>query len=733
MSKIEMNRRDVLKSLSLSSGFAVAAQIPFSSRLVAAPATFRPNAWIHLSNTGDYTFFLDKAEMGQGVIAGLPTIAAEELDIDPSLFKIEFAPVAADYANADFGIQQTGGSTSTKTCYAILRQAAASAKATLVAAAAKSWGVPESECKAKDGIVHHTSGKQLAYKDLVDMASSLELRTGNLKDPSTFRYIGKPLARPDNHAKVTGQAVFGIDFQHPDLVNAVVIRPPSFSGKSKSFDASQALLMPGVLQIFAIKTGIAVVAQKFWQAKTAAASVKVEWERGDIGDLSSAQIAQDMRAMAKDGDEVRNDGDVAKAFASTANMIDVEYDLPYLAHAPMEPVNCTAYLTKSKCTIWAPTQGAGPAQQFAAEESGLDHDQIEVHTLLLGGSFGRKLQEWDVKEAVAISRQMKKPVKVTWTREDDMQQGFFRPANYHRMRACIDVKTGMPEAWEHQIVCPSIMGSSVPIFTRVGLPQGIPEWMKRFSGWVAGGVYNLFATDQTSIEGASDLPYAIPNLLVSYAAADPGIPIGFWRSVGYSQNGFVTESFLDELAHAAGKDPYQYRRQLLQSHPRHLHVLDLAAEQAGWGKPLPEGHFHGIAQQASFGSYVAQVLEVSVLDNQVTVHKVTCAIDCGQVINPDSVRAQIEGGVIFGLTAALHGNITITKGGVQESNFHTYPLLRMNECPKFDVHIVDSREKPMGVGEPGTPPAAPALTNAIFAATGKRIRRLPIDLDTVSS
>jgi isoquinoline 1-oxidoreductase beta subunit len=494
-----------------------------------------------------------------------------------------------------------------------------------------------------------------------------------------------------------------MDVKLPGMLIAMVARCPVFGGKSKKFDATLAKGIPGVSQVLSVHSGIAVVADSFWAAKQARDALVVEWDEGANARLDSATIRRQLeRALKKQGVTARNDGDVATALKAAAKQIEAVYEAPYLAHACMEPMNCTALVNKDGCELWVPTQNQTAAQFVASQITGLPLEKVIVNTTFLGGGFGRRGEQDFVAEAVQIAMVTGTPVKLIWTREDDMHHDYYRPATLNRLSAALD-KDGMPIAWRH-----AIAGGS--IFSRV-----FPDAIKN-------------GIDNTSVEGAANLPYAIPHLQVTWAMENGAVPVGFWRSVGSSQNAYVTECFLDELAAAAGKDPYEYRRKLLANHPRHLGVLDMVAKQAGWGTPLPAGHTRGIAVAEAFGSYCAQVAEITIENGQVHVQRVVCAIDCGQVVNPDTVVAQMESGIVYGLTAALKGKITIKSGRVEQSNFHDYPLLRLDEMPKIEVHIVMSVENPGGVGEPGTPPIAPAVVNAVFAATGKPVRKLPIRL-----
>ena len=668
-----------------------------------APEQFRPNAFVRIAPSGDVILTVHKSEMGQGVHTSLATILAEELNIDPAAVTVEMAPEHADYR---FGRGMgTGGSTSVRFSWEPLALAGATARVMLVQAAAQQWGVAPSGCETDNGQVIGPDGRRLGYGELASAAAGLPLPEGVApKSPETYRYIGKPVARVDTPSKVDGSAVFGIDVQLPGLLTAVVIRPPAFGATLKSVDDAEVLAMPGVKKVVAISGGVGVVATGYWEARQAAAILAIEWQPGPHAENDDAAIAALLEGEADvPGAVSREQGDALAELSGASDSIEAVYRLPFLAHATLEPMNCTARVGGGHCEIWAPTQGQTRARQTAMRLTGLPEGSVEIHTTYLGGGFGRRFEVDFVTDAVELSMAAGAPVKVIWSREEDMRNDFYRPASWHRLRA--RVVDGKPVAWHHHLVGPSILWRLNP-----------------------GGIDN--GVDRTLVEGARDLPYRIPNILVDSVLVLPHVPVGYWRSVGSSHNGFVVESFIDELAHAAGGDPVAFRRSLLADHPRHLGVLERAAAEANWGEPLPDGHYHGVAVHESYGSIVAQIAEVSVAaDNQPRVHKVTCVIDCGRIVNPDTVAAQMESGIVYGLTAALMGEINIAAGGVRQSNFHDYPLLRFDQMPQVSAHIIDSDAAPGGVGEPATPPIAAAVCNAIFAATGKRIRALPIRLD----
>jgi isoquinoline 1-oxidoreductase beta subunit len=578
----------------------------------------------------------------------------------------------------------------------------------LVAAAAQGWNVDPASCRTENGtVVHAASNRRLSYGRLAEAAARVTPPSQvPLKDPKDFKLIGKAVKRLDTPEKTNGKAVFGIDVTGPGMLTAVVARSPVFGGRLKSFDAERAKAIPGVRKVVEVPTGVAVVADGFWPARRGREALRIEWDEGPMADFSTAQQRRQYAERARQpGLVARKEGDATGALGSAAKKIEAVYEVPYLSHAMMEPLNCAVDLRADGCEIWTGTQFQTMDRMAAAEVTGLKPEQVQIHTTLLGGGFGRRATPNSdfVREAVQVAKAAGAPVKVIWTREDDMHGGYYRPAYYHALAGGVD-GSGNPLAWSHRIVGQSILAGTP--FEQAMVKSGI---------------------DDTAVEGASDLPYAIPNLSVEYHAVKVGVPVLWWRSVGHSHTAFVTECFLDELAAAGGKDPFELRRALLARAPRHKGVLELAAEKAGWGKPLPAGRGRGIAVHASFESFTAQVAEVSVDGaGKVRVHRLVCAIDCGRYVNPGIIEAQTQGGAIFGLTAALYGELTLDKGRVQQSNFHDYPMLRINETPEIEVHIVQNEEKSGGVGEPGVPCTAPAVANAIFAATGKRVRKLPI-------
>jgi len=706
MSAAQINRREFLEAAGVAgAGLVIGFHLPATGRgRAAAAAPFAPNAWLRIGADESVLVVVDRSEMGQGVTTSLPMLLAEELEADWSKIRIESAPADKAYINPMFGMQGTGGSTSVRAAFTPLRKAGAAAREMLVGAAAGTWGVDKSTCRAEQGAVIHTpSNRRLTYGTLAAKAATVPLpHDVPLKDPKDWKILGTRVKRLDSPSKVDGSAVFGIDVKAPGLLVAVVARSPVFGGKVKSFDAAKAKAVPGVKHVVQISSGVAVVADGYWSAKKGRDALAVTWDEGPTGSVSSASISQLFAQQAgQAGAVARHDGDAQGALPGAAAKLDAVYELPYLAHATMEPMNCTAHVRPDGVDIWAPTQFQTGAQGVGAGIGGVPPEKVKVHTTYLGGGFGRRFELDFIQEALETSKATATPVKVIWSREDDIRNAQYRPACLHRLQAGLDA-TGQPVAWTHRIVAPSIMARVFPDTVKNGL-------------------------DGEAVEGGVEMPYSVPNVHVDYSLADTGIPVGFWRSVNNSYNGFVVETFIDELASAAKKDPYEYRRDLLGKAPRHLGALNLAASKAGWGTPLPAGRSRGIAVYKSFDSYVAEVAEVSLgSDGAPQVHRVVCAVDCGPVVNPDIVEAQMQSAIVYGLTAALWGEITIDKGRVQQSNFHDYRMLRLAEMPVVEVHIVPSSDAQGGVGEPGTPPIAPAVCNALFALTGKRIRKLPI-------
>jgi isoquinoline 1-oxidoreductase beta subunit len=708
------SRRDFLKTSAVATGgLVIAFHVPGAKRLAAsgiAPAgPFAPNAFLRIGEDDSVIVLLAHSEMGQGIWTSLPMLIAEELECDWSSIRVEHAPAAAEYAHTAFGIQATGGSTTTWSEFERYRQAGATARTMLVQAAADRFGVPVSDCRVEDGVVI-AGGSRARFGELAEAAAKLTPpESVTLKDPGEWSVIGRPTRRLDTPEKITGRAKFGMDVQFDGLLTAVVERSPTFGGEVDSFDASAAKAVPGVRQVVQVPSGVAVVADHFWAAEQGRKALTVEWKPGPAAGLDSEDMIAEWRDLTlTPGTTAAEAGDAAGALAAAAQKIEASYSFPYLAHATMEPLNCTVKIGPDGCDIWTGTQFQGPDQMAAAAITGLKPEQVRIHTTFLGGGFGRRANPASdfVAEAVHVAKAAGAPVKTVWTREDDTRGGYFRPAFVHRARLGLGAD-GMPVAWDHDMAGQSIVAGT---FFEAMIPEN--------------------GVDPSSTEGLADSPYMadIPNYRIGVHTPTPGVPVLWWRSVGHTHTAFVAETMIDEAAHAAGRDPVDYRRALLANHPRHLGVLNLAAQKSGWGTPLPSGRARGIAVHESFGSFVAEVAEVSLESDQIRVHRVTCAIDCGIAVNPETIRAQVEGAVAYGLGAALHSAITLKDGRVRESNFDAYRVLRQAEMPAVDVHIVPSKEPPGGVGEPGTPPIAPAVANAVFVLTGQRIRDLPLSL-----
>jgi len=709
MNRLQLSRRELLKGSAITgAALVVGFRVPLSAEAQqpAEPGKFAPNQWFSIDRDGQVTIVNSVPEMGQGTSTTMPMIVADELDVDLSKVKVEQAPANPKlYANPVTGAQSYGGSRGVRDHLAMWRKAGAAGRQMLKQAAANEWGVPVEEVETEPGaVVHKKSGRKLLYGQLVDKAQQLPVpQDPKLKTPSEFRYIGKEYARIDLPAKTDGKAIYGYDVKVPGMLIASIERIPVVSGGGvKSFDATAAKQVKGVKQVVQVTSGVAVVADSTWAALKGRRALKVEWDDGPLANLSSAQISKEYRELIKQpGMEARKVGDAEQALSSgSGKTLDAFYEVPFLEHVCMEPMNATAQITREGVTLWVPTQSPGGHQALAAKLAGVPVEKVIVHTTMLGGGFGRRGEPDFVTDAVETAKAVGAPVKVLWTREDDIRHGFYRPATYNHFRARLDAQ-GQPEAWWHRIVGPGIL--------------------------IQKGRAKAGTVDGAAVSGAADVPYDVPNIRVEWKEKDFGVPVGFWRSVGASQNIFIVESFIDELAHAAGKDPYEYRRALLGKAKRHKAVLELAAQKANWGAPPPAGRARGIAVAFSYGSYAAHVSEVSLApDGKVRVHKITCAIDCGIAVNPDQVRAQMEGGAVYALTAAFYNAITLDKGRVQQSNFHDYPMMRIAEMPQVETHILDSGEAPGGLGEPGVPSVAPSVTNALFLLTGKRIRSLPI-------
>jgi isoquinoline 1-oxidoreductase beta subunit len=725
---IDQDRRAFLKTTAIATaGFTIGFYLPPVAAKPAAAAAkdFAPNAFIRVAPDNSVTVIVKHLEMGQGVYTGLPTLVAEEMDLDWKQVRVESAPAdVKNYGNLAWGggAQGTGGSTAVANSWEQLRKAGASARAMLVAAAAQTWKVPAAEITTDNGTLSHAkSGRKATYGQMAAKAASMSVpQEMKLKDPKEFKYIGKSFRRTDTASKSNGTARFTLDQKLPGMVTAVIARPPVFGGKVKSVNADKARAIKGVREVVLIPQGVAVVAADFWSAKKGRDALVIDWDESTGARISSDQLFKEYAELAKTpGKVAKKEGDASQALASAARKVEGTFQFPFLCHAAMEPMDCVVQLKDGSAEFWSGHQLQTLDQAIAAQILGLKPEQVFLHTMMAGGSFGRRANPTSdyTNEAAQLAKAlrdkgMRVPIKLVWTREDDMKGGYYRPAYLHTVSAGLDA-AGNPVAWSQRLVGQSIL-TGTP-FEQMLVKDGI---------------------DATSVEGAADLPYAIPNLYVDLHTTNDRVklPVLWWRSVGHTHTAFSTEVMMDELASAAGKDPVAFRRALLAKHTRHLGVLNLVADKAQWGSPLAPAaggakRGRGVAVHESFDSYVAEVAEVTVnADGSFKVDRVVCAVDCGVAINPDQVKAQMEGGVGFGLAAALHSAITFKDGRVEQSNFHDYPALRINEMPKVEVHIVPSVQAPTGVGEPGVPPIAPAVANAIFNATGKRVRSLPIRL-----
>ena len=709
---ISHSRRDFLKfsvTAALGGGLLLAFGLPVRAEVsdeLTTDAPFAPNAFLRIDRSGKVIFVNPFIEMGQGTYTSIPMLIAEELEVDVNKVVIEHSPPDDKlYVNPLIGIQMTGGSTAVRSSYVRLRQAGATARTMLIAAAAQSWKVDPSSCRAESGVVvHEATGRRIGYAELVDAAAKLPVPENvTLKEPAQFRLIGTPQKRLDSPGKVDGSAKFGIDSRPAGMKFAVVAQSPTFGGKLVAVDEAKAKAVPGVTQVVRLEDAVAIVAAHTFAAKQGLAAASPQWDTGPNAKMSTADIvAQLAAAMDNKGAVARHDGDPQAAIAQAAQRVEAVYEQPFLAHATMEPMNCTVHATKDGCDIWVGTQIPGRSQGAVAKLTGFKPEQIRIHNHLLGGGFGRRLEYDGIVRAVQIAQQVSGPVQIIWTREEDIQHDMYRPYYYDRMSAGLDAR-GKPVGWSHRIAGSSILARYFPSAIKDGV-------------------------DSDAVECSRDPAYNVGAMHVEWFAQEPpDIPTAFWRGVGPTRSTFVVESFIDELASAAKQDPLAYRLALLDKAPRAGAVLRLAAEQSGWGKPLPAGQGRGIALCTGFGSFIAQVVQVSVDKNgSITPTHIWCVVDCGVMVNPDTIEAQMQSGIIFGLSAVLFGEVTIKDGRVQQTNFGDYRVLRMNEAPRIDVHLVKSSEAPGGIGEPGTSCVMPALTNALYAATGKRIRKLPI-------
>jgi len=704
LSAVELSRRTFLKSAALGAGgLVIAIHLPACSKKPGAAAQpFAPNAFLKIASDDTITFYCDKSEMGQGVYTALPMILAEELGANVERIKIEFAPPGDAYINKLLGGQVTGGSTSVRDAWPKLRTAGAQARTMLVAAAAKEWGADAKNLHVEDGAVISADGKKrLTFGALAEDAAKLPVpQDVKLKEPGQYQLIGKPRTRLDTPAKTDGSTQFGIDVKLPGMLYASLAQSPVLGGKVKSFDAEKAKAMPGVRDVVQTSSGVSVVADTWWQAHQARDALSVEWDPGPNAALNDAMILRGLKqASAQKGIVARSEGDAEAALKSSRRVFTAAYELPLLAHATLEPQTCTADVKADGCDVYAPTQVQGFALNAATKASGLPPEKVRIHTTFLGGGFGRRLDVDFIPAAVESSKAVGKPVKLLWTREDDTTHDVYRPPAYNVCTGAFD-KDGKLTAWKHHLTAPSITLRWLP----AAVPEGTP--------------------DPFSVEAAANYPYDVPNVLVDWVRHEIGIDVGYMRSVSHALNCFSAESFMDELAAAARKDPVEFRMALLEKQPRYRAVLERATQEAGYGN-APKGHYQGVALMEGYGTYMAQVAEISLEGGKLQVHRIVCALDCGQTINPSIVTAQVESSVIFALSSALWGEINVYGGRVQQTNFDSYRLMRANEVPRIDTYIIESTEPPGGMGEPAVALVAPAIANAIFKADGRRVRSLP--------
>ena len=735
MSMINSNasRRGFLKSSLFAAGGLVVG-VPLSACATTSNEhsdgnNFVPDAFIQITPDNVVHFYMPRSEMGQGTYTGLTTIIAEELDVDPTSIQVHHVGAQNDYVNPEGGLQITGGSNSIRVHFDPLRQAAANVRAAILKAAAQQTALDVSVLSTDNGQVF-AKGQAFNYSEFVALAAKQEIPTqAKLKSSNDYKYMGKDRPRLDGVSKSTGTAQFGLDVDFPGLHRAVLVRCPVAGGTVVSMNASQALKMPGVKKVVTIYNGVAVVADSYWQAKQAAATLTVEWNKPEKLASFSSDTGKKWFEEALNGDDLEDaheEGEGEDGLATAAQVISAQYWAPFLAHATMEPQNCTVKIENGKCDVWVGCQSPGVAQGLAARITGLSTDDVTIHSTFLGGGFGRRVFSDYVAEASAIAMESGLAVQLIWSREDDTRHDFYRPASLANFKVGLD-KDGAIESWNVSRAGPNVLpyfldelvDGKVPGF----MPTGLVDWLSK-RGY---GLFDGLSVDESSIEGLHE-DYDAPHKYVQHVTVDPGLPVGFWRSVGHSFSGFFKEGMMDEVATAVKKDSLAYRLEHTKNNPKLNAVLKLVEQKSNWGKNLPSNHFHGVAAHNSFMSSVAQVAQVSVEGNQIKIHKITCVLDCGFVVNPDIVEAQMKSGIIYALTAALYGEVTLKDGAVQQSNFHDYAILRMNETPEIDVHIVPSDAAPTGVGEPGVPPVAAAVANAVFAATGKRLRSLPLKL-----
>lgn len=735
----ELNRRQFLQvSASTSGGLLMSIALPGCASTQTyndSKQAWQANAWLHIHSDNRIEFVLDRVEMGQGTYTGLLTLLAEELEVDPAQVEVSFAGVDSAYDNPIYKLQITGGSTSMASSFERIRTAGASAREMLLLAAALVWQLPVNQLSASDGKIHaQDNNSSLSYGELANLAAKQPVPEVQLKPASEFKRIGQAELRLDAHAKVTGQANYGIDIELPNMLYAVVTRAPAWGAELKESDISAAQQSKGVIDVFTInaagRQGVAVVAQQYWQARKAQQKLVLAWQTPANAPSSDDIIALHQQALEQQpGDTVREQGEVNQAVAAASQSLQVEYQLPHLAHATLEPQNCVVNAHDTGMEVWAPTQSPSMARVAAARHSRYSLDDIQVHSSWIGGGFGRRIMQDYVAECAAIADRLQRPVKLIWSREEDTRHDFYRPASVHRLQAAIDA-SGSVSAWQHRMAHPKVFDWFADDAAPAQYPF-LPKFL--FPALIAAGKAGegiIAPSDTSAYEGASDLPYDFNAIKVDFVHSDPGVPVGYWRSVGHSHNGFVTESFVDELAHLAKQDPLDFRLHYLKQHPHAIALLKAVAARAQWGQPLA-GCQQGVAIHKSFGSWVAQIADVRILDNgQIRIERVVCGVHCGLAVNPDTVKAQMEGSIIFALTAALYGDIALHNGEVQQSNFHDYALCRINEQPEIDVLIMPSDEPPTGVGEPGVPPLAAAVSNAVFRASGQRLRSLPLRLAT---
>lgn len=737
MDQINTSRRDFIKtSLTATGGLSIAIALPgcqsIHQSVMQDNGAWEANAWLEITSDNRLVFTLDRVEMGQGTYTGLTTMVAEELDTPPELFEVVFAPAQTVYRNRDYGLQLTGGSNSLSSSWQVLRETGALAKVMLLKAASDVMGAPISQLQVDNKhIVNTRNAKKITFGDLASLASKQDIPSDiPLKDKADFKYIGKTSKRLDSRLKVTGQATYGIDIEFDGMRYAVVSRAPAYGANATNHNGGSLIGKNGVEQIIEIKSGIAIVAKSYWQARKAQNNLQVEWSATPdlITNTKDIYAFYRQKALDDEGDSKRSKGNANKALNRAKKKIELEFTTPFLAHATMEPMNCVAHVHHNKVDIWTGTQAPDVAAVAVAKVTEVDLEDVHIHNQFIGGGFGRRLSQDFVAEAAEISSKAGGIIKLVWSREEDTQHDLYRPATLHKISAGLD-SNNLPIAWDHQIVAPNIMDWYIWDASPAMFP-----WSPKFMYSTLGEVGLLTSgtpitpADTSAYEGADDIPYDFPAIEVRHTKADAGLPVSYWRSVGHSHTAFAIESMISELAEQTGTDELLFRKKLLSKSPRTLAVLEKVAEFGHWGRELDNNIFQGIAVHKSFGSYVAEIVELSVANNEITLHKVYCVIDCGFVVNPDIVKMQMESCIIFGATAALYGEITLKDGVVEQSNFHDYQIMRMNQSPKIKVLIIDSDAPSTGVGEPGLPPLAPAIASALYKATKKRFRSMPFNI-----